>query len=42
MVQGAAVARIWHGWTTVGNADAYQSVVENQVFPDIFARTSRD
>ena len=38
MVEGAAVARIWHGWTTVDDADAYQSVVENQVFPDIFAR----
>ena len=34
----AAVARIWHGWTTVDNADAYQEVVEGEVFPAIFAR----
>ena len=34
----AAVARIWHGWTTVDNADAYQEVVEGEVVPAIVAR----
>lgn len=34
----AAVARIWHGWTTVENADAYQAVVDGEVLPAIFER----
>jgi heme-degrading monooxygenase HmoA len=34
----AAVARVWRGWTTPENADAYQSVVEGEVMPEIFAR----
>ena len=38
MATNATVARIWHGWTTVDNADAYQSVVEGEVFPVIFER----
>ena len=38
MATNAPVARIWHGWTTVDNADAYQSVVEGEVFPAIFER----
>ena len=32
------VARIWRGWTTVENADAYQAVAEQEVFPAIIAR----
>ncbi len=32
------VARIWHGWTTPENADAYQAVVEGEVFPNILER----
>lgn len=38
MTSKATVARIWHGWTAVDNADAYQTVVEREVFPAIFAR----
>jgi hypothetical protein len=34
----ATVARIWRGWTTVENADAYQAVVESEVLPAIFER----
>lgn len=30
-----AVKRIWHGWTTHQNADAYQSLLHNEVFPGI-------
>ena len=34
-----AVARIWRGWTTIENADAYQSVVHGEVLPAILARS---
>ena len=34
----ATVARIWHGWTTVENADAYQEITEREVFPEIIER----
>jgi heme-degrading monooxygenase HmoA len=34
----AAVARIWRGWTTVDNADAYQAVVGGEVLPAILER----
>lgn len=34
----ANVARIWHGWTTVEKADAYQAVVEGEVIPGILER----
>ena len=26
------IARIWHGWTTPGNADAYQALLEEEIF----------
>jgi hypothetical protein len=32
------ICRIWRGWTTPGNADAYESVVRGQVIPGIEAR----
>jgi hypothetical protein len=32
------IARIWHGWTTPENADAYESLLRTQVFPGIIAR----
>jgi hypothetical protein len=35
----ATVARIWRGWTTVENADAYEAVVNGQVLPAIFDRS---
>ena len=38
MNTNATVARIWHGWTTVENADAYQAVAEGEVFPAIMER----
>ena len=38
MAANAAVARIWHGWTTVENADAYQAIAQGEVFPAIFER----
>jgi heme-degrading monooxygenase HmoA len=34
----AGVCRIWHGWTTPENADAYEAVVRGEVIPAIEAR----
>lgn len=38
MAMNATVARIWRGWTTVQNADAYQAVVDGEVLPAIVER----
>lgn len=32
------IARIWHGWTTPANADAYHQLLEREVFPGIRGR----
>jgi antibiotic biosynthesis monooxygenase (ABM) superfamily enzyme len=32
------ITRIWRGWTTPENADAYQRIVSHEVLPDIAAR----
>ena len=32
------IARIWRGWTTPENADAYQRIVSKEVLPGIVAR----
>jgi hypothetical protein len=29
------IARIWHGWTTNENADLYESLLKNEIFPGI-------
>jgi len=29
------VARIWHGWTTLGNANIYENLLKNEIFPSI-------
>ena len=29
------IARIWHGWTTPENADAYEELLKTKVFPSI-------
>ncbi|MDC7123923.1 MAG: hypothetical protein PQJ46_00050 [Spirochaetales bacterium] len=31
------VLRIWHGWTTLENADSYESLLRTTVFPEIEA-----
>jgi len=33
-----AIKRIWHGWTTLENADKYQKLLHNEVFPGIEAK----
>jgi hypothetical protein len=32
------IARIWHGWTTPDNADAYERLLKTEVFPAIAAK----
>jgi heme-degrading monooxygenase HmoA len=29
------IARIWHGWTTPENADAYEGLLRSEVLPEI-------
>ncbi|HZQ69944.1 MAG TPA: antibiotic biosynthesis monooxygenase [Terriglobales bacterium] len=29
------IARVWHGWTTPQNADAYESLLKTKVLPGI-------
>ena len=32
------ISRIWHGWTALENAQAYQSLLESEILPAIKAR----
>jgi hypothetical protein len=32
------ICRVWRGWTTKDNADAYERIVRGEVIPDIEAR----
>ncbi|MFX0050448.1 MAG: antibiotic biosynthesis monooxygenase [Candidatus Hermodarchaeota archaeon] len=29
------ISRIWHGWTTFENAEAYESLLKSEIFHDI-------
>ena len=29
------ISRVWHGWTTLANADAYESLLESEIFQGI-------
>ncbi len=29
------IARIWHGWTSFENADTYEELLKNEIFPSI-------
>ncbi len=33
-----AIKRIWHGWTTKDNAEAYEALLRHEVFPGIEAK----
>jgi antibiotic biosynthesis monooxygenase (ABM) superfamily enzyme len=33
------ICRLWRGWTSVQNADAYERIVRNEVIPGIEARS---
>jgi hypothetical protein len=32
------IGRVWHGWTTHANADAFETHARNEFWPTIFAR----
>lgn len=32
------IARIWHGWTKRADAEAYEKMLRNEIFPSIAAR----
>ena len=32
------IARVWHGWTAPGNAEAYETLLKTEIFPGIFAK----
>lgn len=34
------ICRIWHGWTTPQNADAYERLLRSEIFPGIAARAA--
>lgn len=33
-----AIKRVWHGWTAPENADAYQKLLKEEIFPGIEAK----
>jgi antibiotic biosynthesis monooxygenase (ABM) superfamily enzyme len=33
-----AIKRVWHGWTTLENANKYQQILQNEVIPGIEAK----
>jgi heme-degrading monooxygenase HmoA len=33
------ISRIWHGWTSYENADAYEQLLKGEIFEGILART---
>ena len=32
------ISRVWHGWTTPANADAYEALLKSEIFTGIEAR----
>jgi heme-degrading monooxygenase HmoA len=32
------IARLWHGWTTLENADIYEKLLKTEIFPGIAAK----
>ncbi len=36
--RGLMIARIWHGWTTTENANAYQHLLTTSIVPDIISK----
>ena len=33
-----AIKRVWHGWTSSENADKYQNLLHDEIFPGIEAK----
>ncbi len=36
--RGRVISRIWHGWTTPSNAEAYETLLRTEILPGIAAR----
>lgn len=36
------IARIWHGWTTLPNADVYEKLLQTEILPAIEAEHGRE
>ena len=32
------ISRVWHGWTTPANADTYEALLKEEIFPSIDSR----
>jgi len=32
------ISRIWHGWTTIENADRYENLLKTEIFPGIASK----
>jgi antibiotic biosynthesis monooxygenase (ABM) superfamily enzyme len=37
-IQQPMIARIWHGWTKPGDANAYEKLLRDEIFPSIAAQ----
>ena len=37
-VMNSMIARVWHGWTRVADAPAYEEMLRNEIFPAIADR----
>jgi heme-degrading monooxygenase HmoA len=35
LLESGSISRIWHGWTTPANADAYESLLKSEIFVGI-------
>jgi heme-degrading monooxygenase HmoA len=35
LVRSSVISRVWHGWTTQANANAYESLLKSEIFIDI-------
>lgn len=40
-MQTIMIVRIWHGWTTPGNADTYETLLKEEIFVGIQQRHIR-
>jgi hypothetical protein len=38
-VENKMILRLWRGWTTPGNADRYQALIQTVIFPGILAKS---
>jgi len=37
-MENPMIVRVWHGWTTPENADAYERLLRTEIFPGIAAK----